>query len=244
MRNLFKLLLGTACCCVASGAMAADIALPPTPSPQFALPPPPTWTGCYIGGNIGGGWNTISGFDPTNMVSVGNGNGSGFVGGGQVGCDYQYNSIVVGIAGMFDGSTVSGTGPNLEIPGVTNKSVIPWLATLTGRIGFVAMPSTLLYAKGGAAWAQDNINTTNISSPLLAVGPVSASSYAASGWTVGGGLEYVFAPHWSVFVEYDYMDFGTSTRIFIDSPAAGGGSGPFNITQQVQIAIVGVNFRY
>jgi outer membrane immunogenic protein len=115
---------------------------------------------------------------------------------------------------------------------------------LTGRIGFVATPSTLLYAKGGAAWAQNNISTTNVSSPLVPVGPVSSSSYTASGWTVGGGLEYAFAPHWSVFAEYDYMDFGTSTRIFNDSPAAGGGSGPFNITQQVQIAIVGVNFRY
>jgi outer membrane immunogenic protein len=242
VKNFLRLLLGTACCCVASGAIAADMALPP--SPQLGLRPSLTWTGCYVGGNIGGGWNTISGFDPTAGVSVGNGNGSGFVGGGQVGCDYQFNSIVVGVAGMFDGSAVSGTGPNLEVPGVTNKSVIPWLATLTGRIGFVATPSTLLYAKAGAAWAQDNISTTNISSPLVPVGPVSSSSYAASGWTVGGGLEYVFAPHWSVFVEYDYMDFGTSTRTFIDSPAAGGGRGPFNITQQVQTAVVGINFRY
>ena len=192
MRNFLRLLLGTAWCCVASGAMAADMALPP--APQFAPPPPSTWTGCYIGGNVGGGWNTISGFDPTNVVSVGNAKGSGFVGGGQVGCDYQYNPIVFGIAGMFDGSTVSGTGPNLEVPGVTNKSVIPWLATLTGRIGFVAMPSALLYAKGGAAWAQNNINTTNTSSPLVAVGPVSASSYAANGWTVGGGLNTCLRP--------------------------------------------------
>jgi outer membrane immunogenic protein len=63
-------------------AAAADL---PVKAPMYSPAPVYNWTGCYVGGNVGGGWNTISYFDPTNVVSQGTANGSGFVGGGQVG---------------------------------------------------------------------------------------------------------------------------------------------------------------
>ena len=215
---------------------AADMGLQP---PGFVTAPA-TWTGCYIGGNIGGGWNLISGFDPTNMVPAGNANGYGVVGGGQVGCDYQISSFVVGIEGMFEGFSVKGSSPGLELPGTFMDSAsIPWLATLTGRIGFVAMPSALIYAKGGGAWVKDSITSTTIATGI----PFDSSNYIASGWTLGGGFEYKFLPHWSAFVEYDYMDLGTTTRPFsLTAPPPP--TLPFNITQNVQAVVVGVNFRY
>ncbi len=217
-------------------ASAADLLTKAPISPAA----PASWTGCYIGANVGGGWHPVSAFDPTFLVNAGSANGSGVVGGGQVGCDYQFQSFVVGIAGMFDGSSIKGSGTDLEVAGLTSTSAIPWLAALTGRAGYLVLPSALIYAKGGGAWARDNITST-----ITAIGAVAgAANYTASGWTVGGGIEYQFAPHWSVFVEYDYLGFGTATRTITFTPIAGGGSAPFNITENLQMGVVGINFRY
>jgi outer membrane immunogenic protein len=235
MRKFLAFAVAAACCCGASGVFAADMALPPPP-----VAAPTIWTGCYIGGNVGGGWNAISGFDPTNMVPVGNANGSGFIGGGQVGCDYQFNAFVVGIEGMFEGSSIKGSAPGLELPGTfMNSASIPWLATVTGRAGFAVMPTALIYAKGGGAFVKDSIVSTTIATGAA----FDSSNYIADGWTVGGGLEYMFLPHWSVFVEYDYMNLGTTTRSFtLTAPPPP--TLPFNITQSVQAVVAGVNFRY
>lgn len=235
-----KLMIGTAISlAMVAGASAADLPPRPAPTPVYVAAPPPTWnwTGCYVGGNVGGSWTNTSFYDPILLVNDGNANGSGVVGGGQVGCDYQVGIFVFGVQGLFDGLSINGSG---QQPSglITNSSSIPWLATLTGRIGFSLMPTTLIYAKGGGAWVQDNITGT-----LTATGaPFATSSFTASGWTVGGGLEYRFMPRWSVFVEYDYMGFGTKTANF--APAAGGAIFPINVTQNVQMAIVGLNFRF
>jgi len=71
---------------------------------------------------------------------------------------------------------------------------------------------------------------------------LSASNYTASGWTAGGGLEHMFMPHWSVFIEYDYLGFGTKTSTFTALPA--GPTFPINTTQNVQMGLVGLNFRF
>jgi outer membrane immunogenic protein len=230
-----KLVIGTAISlAMVGGAAAADL----PPAPAYKAPPPAwSWTGCYVGGNVGGGWTNTSFFDPIALLNDGTANGSGVVGGGQVGCDYQVSSFVFGVQGLFDGTGITGSGqqPNGL---VTNSSTIPWLATLTGRIGFTAMPSMLVYAKGGGAWVRDNITGT-----LTGFGPISNSSYNPSGWTVGGGLEWMFARNWSVFLEYDYLGFGTKTATFnnLVLPPA---TFPISVTQNVQMAIVGVNFRF
>jgi len=232
-----KLMIGTAISlAMVGGAAAAD--LPPAPAYYPKAPPPAwSWTGCYVGGNIGGGWTNTSFFDPVALLNDGTANGAGVVGGGQAGCDYQVSSLVFGVQGLFDGTSIHGNG---QQPSglVTNKSTIPWLATLTGRIGFTATPSMLVYAKGGGAWVRDNISGT-----LTGFGPISNSSYTPSGWTVGGGLEWMFARNWSVFLEYDYLGFGTKTATFnnLVLPPA---TFPISVTQNVQMAIVGVNFRF
>jgi outer membrane immunogenic protein len=229
-----KLMIGTAMSlAMVAGASAADLPRP-APAPVYTKAPPPawTWTGCYGGGNIGGGWTNLSFSDPTFGLDEGSANGSGVVGGGQVGCDYQVNSFVFGIQAMFDGTGIKGSGQ--QPTGLfANSSTIPWLATLTGRVGFTVLPSTLVYAKGGGAWVRDEITQTTVATGA----PLSASNYTASGWTAGGGLEHMFLPHWSVFVEYDYLGFGTKTSTFT-------GLGPINTTQNVQMGLVGLNFRF
>jgi hypothetical protein len=86
---------------------------------------------------------------------------------------------------------------------VVNTS-IPWLATVTGRIGFTASPAVLLYAKGGGAWVRDNYTLTVVGGTTLAT-----ANSTSSGWTVGGGVEWWFPGNWSAFAEYNYLDFGT-----------------------------------
>src|SRR5262245_51780962 len=99
----------------AGTATAADLR-PRAPAP-YQPPPPPvfTWTGCYIGGNIGGGWASKSSTDAAGAVTgvvgadLGSHTADGFIGGGQVGCDYQAGFWVVGVQGVFEGSDMKGS---------------------------------------------------------------------------------------------------------------------------------------
>ena len=136
-------------------ARAADIAgraAHPYVQQVYAPPPPNPWTGCYVGGNIGGAWSNVdlSGVSGANF-SASNG---GVAGGGQIGCDYQWNQFwLVGIRDMLDATSLSSR---------TNISTVPftgavdsrtrWFDTLTARVGFlVPQTNVLLYAQGGAA---------------------------------------------------------------------------------------------
>jgi outer membrane immunogenic protein len=99
--------------------------------------------------------------------------------------------------------------------------------------------SALAYVKGGAAWVHDH-------DVLLGPGGFlsESASWTATGWTIGGGFEYRFAPNWSVFAEYDYMDFGTRTILFIAPPGLSAAGEHLSINQTVQTALVGVNWRF
>jgi outer membrane immunogenic protein len=80
-------------------ALAADLPVK-APARAYVAPAPLfSWTGCYIGGNIGVGWKALRSSDPDGDVEADK-TFSGFVGGGQVGCDYQSGPWAVGIQGM------------------------------------------------------------------------------------------------------------------------------------------------
>src|SRR5215813_15510268 len=94
---------------VASQASAADL---PRKAPAYVPPAPPpyVWTGCYVGGNVGGAFAHIDVTDVTSGFSGSRTSDTSFAGGGQIGCDYQfYNSWVVGIRNMFDGTDIHKT---------------------------------------------------------------------------------------------------------------------------------------
>src|SRR3981081_989633 len=135
------------------GASAADQELPYGPPPP---PPVASWTGCYIGGHVGSGWGTKTwedraGDDFSDNASYGV---NGFLGGLQVGCDYQwFGPVVIGAEGSFSWSDIKGSG---ALPFEAEQSIfqtkIEGLTTAAGRIGFTA-DKALIYAKAGAAWA-------------------------------------------------------------------------------------------
>jgi len=225
-----RLLLGAA----AVIAFAAPAAAADLPARTYAKAPvytPPqavyNWTGFYIGGNVGGafaGGNSLEG------------SGGRFMGGVQGGADYQFsNNWVIGAEAQYDWMTNNNNG-GVTFPAGTVVSANPdQLGSVTGRVGYAWGP-TLLYAKGGYAW-RDN-NNISVSNAGVAT-PFSVDGGHRDGYTVGAGLEYMFAPCWSAKVEYQYYNFGNST---FTAPAALGRFGSFTTDDHVVKA--GLNYRF
>ena len=162
-----KLLLVTAALVALAGpATAAD--LPARPVYKAPPAPPPvqfSWTGCSVGGHVGGLWarkdwsdRNIS-FVPGQPnasfgQSLGGHDADGWLGGVQAGCDYQLGSVVIGIQGDYAWTDAKGSNVNLVAPFVTDQTRVKSLATVTGRIGY-AWERFLGYVKGGGAWERD-----------------------------------------------------------------------------------------
>jgi outer membrane immunogenic protein len=235
-------------------ALAAD--LPSRAPPPVYLPPPPvfTWTGLYIGINAGYTWSSSNAVDTdgtpifanpafplgsssiaaalaevgTTDLSV---NPAGFIGGGQIGYNFQFsNSWVVGIEadiqGIAGGNKSATIGaitvvPNFPAESYTSSATVSkktdYLGTVRGRFGFLVTPTFLAYGTGGLAYGGVNARTSFAAAESL--GPAiyppvfGASNFSNSrvGWTAGGGLEWLFAPNWSLKVEYLYYDLGRVT---------------------------------
>jgi len=221
-------------------AMAADMAVK-------ALPPPPApiynWTGFYIGGNVGAGWadTRFSGIPvtgdhfllPTSSFSTGNGDGN-IVGGVQVGFNWQWDRIVLGLEGTYSGSDVrnsTGLIPDPVFAGENIKlhSKITEYATIVGRAGFAPTNDWLLYAKGGFAAGRIQTNPQDFFPLPATLQHFSSDSAWHNGWTVGGGVEYKWAQHWVFGLEYDYYSFDTKNHAnpLIGTTGAGIGAPTF-----------------
>ena len=215
-------------------AGAADL---PRREPIYKAPPayaPPfTWTGHYIGVHIGGLWGKKDWRDSSFATSH---DLSGFIGGGQIGFNYQTGQWVWGIQGDWawtnaDGnSTCSPTGFTASC-----SSDVKWLASVTGRLGYT-WDRSLLYIKGGGAWEKDNYSV-NITAPAASVG-TSTAGQTRSGWTLGAGWEYAFQNNWTGFVEYNYYDFGSKTVSFSSTV------GSINIKEHKHVVKAGLNYMF
>ncbi len=236
-KKSLTLLAAVTICLAASQASAADL---PRRAPAYIppAPPPATWTGCYIGGNIGGAFGEASTTSPLISGVEVSTNGSGFAGGGQIGCDYQFASgWVFGVRNMGDWtsnkrSRTIGIAPLAT--GVANFNN-QWFDTMTGRLGYAVAPAWLLYFQGGAAWGH---SSTNFNVGGVQVGQTSTTR---SGWTVGGGAEWMFAPQWSAFLEANYMDLGS--RDWALNPAFCAGCALNTKATEITL-LVGANYRF
>src|SRR5262245_31021476 len=165
--------------------IAADMpvkALPPAPAPVY------TWTGCYFGGNIG--WANVSThFDDSRFGDDGHLSKSGFAGGGQIGCDYQFASNwVFGVQGMFDGADISRSRVSIIDEDFTLHSDVRWFATITARLGYLVTPSFLFYAKGGWGTVKERFAVTDTVDGFV----FTSVDRNSSGGDVGVGFEYMF----------------------------------------------------
>ena len=280
---------------ITTSATAADLPVkaPPRLAPVFS------WTGCYIGGYIGGAWNGGDGAIFTDQGQNGLGPAgsiavppfqsyaggavaarlvpphswsadldSSFIGGGTLGCNWQPvgSPFVLGIEGevglmrltgqAFDPNTIGGaqnTQTTLDVLG--SAKVGDWYGMVTGRLGY-AWDRTLIYIKGGAAFVPtrsavvDTCQNTTIGCGnwLISTG----ASHTVTTWTLGGGIEWAFAPNWSVKGEYMFIalgdDGGFQTCGDVTSPSGtivGGGPFCFNHSfSGIHTAKVGLNYRF
>jgi len=260
MRKYFGLALASALSLGSVGlgaASAADMA------PRYTKAPPPpvaavyNWTGCYLGGNVGGaGARTeqaqiakVGGPAIIPNNDFGSSDGNAFVGGVQVGCDYQFaGKWVVGVQGMFDFGRVNDTHvvptafPGFPVGAFVSQNQTKDIFTATARVGYLFAPQVLGYVKGGGAWTRQDytfigtIPTTFLSENALGVD--------RQGWTVGGGVEWMFAPGWSVFGEFNYMDFGRKDVAFTAGPNTVGAPDLISTRLRMETALVGVNYKF
>jgi outer membrane immunogenic protein len=225
-----KFLLGTVAL-VALGAtapaLAADLAARPayTKAPVYAAPIY-NWTGFYIGGHVGGAFAGSN-----NPV----GSDGRFLGGIQGGADYQFaTNWVIGVEAQY--SWMANNNSGVVFPGgVLVNSNSDQLGSVTGRLGYAWGPA-LLYAKGGYAFKDSN-NLTATGAGGVPVAFTTDSNHR-DGYTVGAGLEYMFAPSWSAKIEYQYYNFGNTTFL---TPVALAGT---RFRDDENTVKAGINYRF
>lgn len=168
--------------------------------PVKAAAPRSSWNGGYLGVHGGYGWSEL---DTVRTGAAGAGNASLKPDGGYGGMQGGYNwlfapNALIGIEVDSSYGELKDSGPMAGAVGTLN-SKIEDLGTARLRLGYLMTPDTLLYATGGAAYAREkSSSTTGVNTKVDHLG-----------WTVGAGVEYMFAPQWSLKAEYLYADLGT-----------------------------------
>jgi outer membrane immunogenic protein len=213
-------------------------------SSRAAVPAAWSWTGCYVGGNIGGLWDRSENWTVRTPggaffgQSLGGHDVDGWIGGVQAGCDYQFaGGFVIGAQGDYGWTNADGTHPSALETGVFYHSDVDSLASITGRIGY-AWDRLLGYVKVGGAWGR-----VDYSASTILVGTAYTASDTRSGWTIGVGGEYALTDHLIGVIEYDYYDFGNE-RISLTPQIAGIPTGFLDIDESASVVRAGVNLRF
>lgn len=236
MKPLQHYLLVTVSAAALTGnAVAADVQMPVKARPPAASVA--TWSGPYIGVTLGAALNNsrFTDVDQFFFLLPGGPNNefwnnthAAFAAGGLIGYNWQAGSVVFGVEG--DWNWISGKA-NATIPSgipVFASSDLRWMSTVRGRVGYTIMPSTLLYVTGGAAWASFSDAWGSPTTPTFTM----SDSFVRTGWTAGGGIEQMFATHWTARAEVLYADFGTHEVI----STAGGFTGRNSSTPLLRCA--------
>jgi outer membrane immunogenic protein len=193
------------------------------------------WTGLYIGINGGGATSSIN-WNADGFGNEGSHNASGGTVGGQIGYRWQTpSSWVFGVEAQGNWADFKGSNASLQFPGQTNQTTIDSFGLFTGQIGY-AWDRTLLYAKGGAAVTDNKYLANSTLPPLIGIDTAHETRWGA---TLGAGIEYAFAPNWSLGVEYDHLFMGNRD---VNSPT--GFLIADHIKEDVDLFTARVNYKF
>ena len=236
LRVVFFLCTALEFCSVASAADMPLKAPPPAPRPY-------SWTGIYIGANTAHAWVTGFVTEAATGASL-PGVNDGFIGGGQLGFNYQISDWVLGFEGDFDGTSLRKTSDtvNLGAAAIQASTRTNWVSTAAGRVGLAVdqgllFDHSLLYVKGGGAWVDNRAALAN-----LTTGNAISSSNTSNGWMFGIGWEWAFAPQWSATLEYDLVrlnSWSQSNTVLVNGVADN-----LTLTRDIDMIKVGVNYRF
>jgi outer membrane immunogenic protein len=238
------------CVGAASSAMAADLPPPPAPPPRapatYVPAPIPlyNWTGFYLGGIAGYGFSSASSFSDTAGSTFTSSTSNSFLGGGEVGVNWEFwGGVVIGAEGDF--VWLPNTQNNLTATnaGTTATATINnrWLTLADARLGY-AWDRLLIFAKGGGAFA----GASNSGATIAGVSGIGVSGPSTnSGWNAGVGLEYAFWGTWSVKAEYDYISLNSASyTVAAGAPAPFGGDVINSNNRVINLVLVGINYKF
>jgi outer membrane immunogenic protein len=215
-----KLLIG-AIGALAIGLSAAPAAAADLAARHYTKAPPPMvaaiydWSGMYIGAN--GGWGSSRNcWDWVGVGSEGCHDATGGTVGGQIGYRWQSSAWVFGLEAQGNWADLNGRNVSFQNAFVTNDSRLDAFGLFTGQIGY-AWDAALLYVKGGAAVTSNRYRSLDTATGAQLTNNVNDTRW---GGVVGVGLEYGFAPNWSLGFEYDHVFTNSSTHTFLDNNGA------------------------
>jgi outer membrane immunogenic protein len=229
---------------MAPGAQAADM---PLKAPAL-VPPPATWTGWYIGAHAGMNWQQSSSINNYTTLSANfsHTDGSGFIGGGQIGYNWQHGNSVFGIEGdisWLGGGGSFSSNPVFARPGKMEASLsnkVDWLSTIRGRMG-LAVGDTMVYATGGVAIGHANNSQQPFDVFPGNVPHTKSEAKTKVGWVVGGGIEHMWDQHWTLGLEGLFVDLGKSTASV--TPLSGFTKST-TFSNQIVIGRVKLNYKF
>lgn len=261
-----KILLATAAAIAMASvvpAVAADLAARPYTKAPMMMEPAYNWSGFYAGVNAGYTFGDRDRVDTTGQAIINQTNvatgarpGSiraerdGFIGGGQIGYNWQVSPTwVLGIEADIQYVDADRTTNVLGTTGLNNsyRTGLEYLGTVRGRVGY-AFGQTMIYGTGGLAYGRVE-NSANLFGAAGQSQFFGEDRSTKTGYTVGGGIEHMFSPNWSVKAEYLYYDLGRSNLnvavIPLGPPLQGGGTGyNTNFRNEGHIARVGLNYKF
>jgi outer membrane immunogenic protein len=216
----------------AAPALAADLGKPVLKAP--ALMPVFSWTGCYIGADIGGAWDrqhaSVTSVNVNQAPVSGDLTGNSAIGGPYAGCNFQFApQWVLGVEGDFSWTKLSSstTAPNLFADGTpvgsggvawANKT--DWLASLRGRLGFAVVPNVLVYGTGGVAWTRTSYAALDAFSGGCPNCLATAFDETHTGWVAGAGIDWApWNNNWILRLEYLHYQFSGASSTAAFNPA-------------------------
>lgn len=187
---------------ISATAASADGYGPPA---AYAIPPSMSWTGFYIGANVGGAWSDVEWSNVTFTNERFNNSVSVFLAGGQIGYNQQFGKFVLGVEANLSGSDLNRDFRSILVPTVFFNADINAVATVAGRFG-VASDCWLFYGKAG--WAGAHVAFSG--DDTVTLDRFSFDDWR-NGWTAGLGFEYNF-DNMSVGVEYSFIGLGSESH--------------------------------